>query len=192
MTAQISDDFIYKQRQWNIAGISEGHLFDPAVFKLKLKVASTACWRGFQAVYSVVDRRLIVTKLTVSLVHPQKPPVLNGVTGEKSDIDFVGNTKYESLNYPLEYTGGVLIASGFIQEMYVHMGYHPAWKYRDVHELVFKLGELIYEADRSAAVAEMREKILASEKERKRYFAPERVDVNDFVARSFNQRYKLG
>ena len=45
------------------------------------------------------------------------------------------------------------LADGFIQNLYVHMGFHPAWKYREVHELLFEDGRLLHAQDRSAAMA---------------------------------------
>lgn len=35
-----------------------------------------------------------------------------------------------------------MLGRDFIKELYVHMGFHPAWKYREVHELVFEDGVL--------------------------------------------------
>ena len=45
------------------------------------------------------------------------------------------NNQYADVNYPIAYTGGLLLARGFIQKLYEHMGFHPAWKYEQVIEL---------------------------------------------------------
>lgn len=47
---------------------------------------------------------------------------------------------YEFKDVPL--SGGLLLGEGFIQELYVHMGFHPAWKYLHVIELIFEGGQL--------------------------------------------------
>jgi hypothetical protein len=57
------------------------------------------------------------------------------------------------------FTGGFLIASGFMDEFYVHMGFHPAWKYKKVHELIFEKGHLVQASDKSQKIAEIRSKM---------------------------------
>ena len=49
-----------------------------------------------------------------------------------------------------------MIATDFIEEMYVHMGFAAAYSYREVHELVFEGGKLISESDRSGEMSEFR------------------------------------
>ena len=39
------------------------------------------------------------------------------------------------------------------------MGFHPAWKYEEVHELVFESGILESESDLSSRMAEIRDKV---------------------------------
>lgn len=53
----------------------------------------------------------------------------------------------------------MLLGRGFIRELYVHMGFDPAWKYEEVHELLFREGALTEAADRSAGMAALREKM---------------------------------
>ncbi|MGH2607253.1 MAG: hypothetical protein ACRDG5_11745 [Anaerolineales bacterium] len=65
--------------------------------------------------------------------------------------------RYEGLNHPLPFTGGVLAGKDFIRKLYVHMGFHPAWKFATVHELRFEAGRLTGRADRSEAMARQRE-----------------------------------
>lgn len=61
----------------------------------------------------------------------------------------------------MPFTGGLLLAQDFIRELYVHMGFHPPWKYRVVHELSFTDGRLTAERDRSAAMEEIRQRLVA-------------------------------
>lgn len=191
MTAQISDVFEYQQRCLSIAGISEGSLFEPEAFGLDLGSNCSACWRGYQAVFALSDNRLVLDKLHVWLNDPQHPPTIHGVAGESPGKVGIFNWRYDPLRCPLNYTGGVLLATGFISELYVHMGFHPAWKFREVHELIFKAGELIEASDRSEKMAEIREQIIASQKQRRATFQPDAGQIPDFVARAFDQRYRL-
>jgi hypothetical protein len=52
------------------------------------------------------------------------------------------NNHYEGLAYHLEYSGGLLLADGFLQDLYVPMAFHPAWKHETVLELIFEAGGL--------------------------------------------------
>jgi hypothetical protein len=73
-------------------------------------------------------------------------------------------TSWESLDFlcsglrePVRFSGGLLLGDDFLRDLYVHMGFHPAWKFREVHELVFEKGRVVRESDRSAEMAEFRE-----------------------------------
>lgn len=49
---------------------------------------------------------------------------------------------YEFKDVPIPLSGGLLLGEGFIQELYAHMGFHPAWKCLHVIELIFEGGQL--------------------------------------------------
>ncbi|MCB9925533.1 MAG: hypothetical protein H6822_25510 [Planctomycetaceae bacterium] len=199
MTAQINDRFRHDGIEFSVAGISEGELFDPAVLDLKPSMASTACWRGYQVVYSVLDRHLVVANLHVKLLEEEvdgyirkEGPPINGVspTGPAEGYDFFNN-HYEGINYHLEYTGGLLLAHGFIEQLYVHMGFHPAWKYERVIELLFENGVLVNEFDHSERMAEIREMILESRTGEEDREMPTRDEIRAFVERAFDRKYRL-
>src|SRR5262249_28106356 len=135
------------------AGINGEGLFDPAEHGMKPVGISTACWRGFVCAYRVEDQALILDNLSVHLAG--SAPDLFGIRPNQ----FEAGVNYEDLSHKVPYTGGLLIAREFIKELYVHMGFHPAWKYREVHELVFENGTLIQQADRSDEMAELRHRI---------------------------------
>src|SRR5436190_13461316 len=172
MTAQINDSFRYRGAEYSLAGISEGELFDISLLDLEPAAASTACWRGYQAVFAVVHSRLVLDTLHVNLYRKgegkqrhqrEVGPVINGVTPlpAEKEFDFFNN-HYRGLNYHLEYSGGLLLADGFIRSLYVHMGFHPPWKYERVIELIFDGGILKQEFDLSEQMAEFREMVIES------------------------------
>ena len=123
MTAQINDVFRFRGREYAVAGISEGELFDPSLLDLKPVGTCTACWRGYKAVFGLSESRLVLDELHVTLLRPgegyqpQEGPAINGVkpTGPNHEHDWFNN-HYEGINYHLEYTGGLLLAVGFIKE----------------------------------------------------------------------------
>ncbi len=59
----------------------------------------------------------------------------------------------------MPFTGGLLLADGFIQQLYVHMGFHPAWEFESVVELLIESGNVVAALDRSAAMKELRDRL---------------------------------
>jgi hypothetical protein len=197
MTAQINDTFHYRECEYAIAGISEGELFDPSVLDLKPTGTCTARWRGYQAVFALSNSRLILDALHINLLKPGKDyereegPTINGVkpTGPRREHDWFNN-HYAGLQYHLEYTGGLLLADGFIRELYVHMGFHPAWKYEGVVELIFEAGILKREFDRSEQMAEIRQKFLEQVEGNDSDRMPTKDEIAQFVERAFDRSYR--
>ncbi len=97
------------------------------------------------------------------------------------------DTVYRNCTDPVPFTGGILLADGFIQELYTHMGFHPAWKYREVHELIFDKGILTEAHDRSAKMAEHRVQQAGGRPQIK---SPQ--EHLAWIADTFNLRYDWG
>ena len=199
MTAQIDDTFRYRDKDYALAGISEGELFDPALLDLKPAGTCTACWRGYQAVFALSGSRLVLHTLHVNLIkprekgyEPQVGPIINGVkpSGSREKLDWFNN-HYEALEYHFEYTGGLLLADGFIRELYVHMGFHPAWKYGSVIELIFDSGILKQDFDRSEQMAEIRQLFRERRSEADPDRRPTKEEIAQFVKRAFDRTYRI-
>jgi hypothetical protein len=195
MTAQFDDLFRYRRRKYAVSGISEGELFEPALLELEPHANCTACWRGYQAAFALTDSRLVLDELRINLnkagekgVSPSGPEI-NGVQ-PRPKRDLLFDTHYVGLNYHLEYTGGLLLADGFIERMYVHMGFHPAWKYKRVVELVFEGGILQQEFDRSEQMAEIRERFEQAQDHDQSDRMPDDDDIARFVERAFDRSYR--
>lgn len=164
MTAQISDRVNVDGRIYALAEAKGSGLFDPTEVGLHPFPSCTACWRGFVCDYAVEGDSLILSSLHVALRAPEgqqaaanAAPELNGVmpiTPEERRAGF--NVVYENLGLSVSFTGEMLIGDRFIRELYVHMGFHPAWKYRDVLRMTFEGGRLIERRDVSAEMAELR------------------------------------
>jgi hypothetical protein len=187
MTAQFSDPVEYRGRTYSIAGKNGTGLFDPAEHGMRPVGKCSACWHGFVCSYAVEGRRLLLDRLAVYLDEPA--PVLFGVPpkadeGEVPLFDVV----YEGLRHPVAYSGGLLLGRDFIRELYVHMGFHPAWKYREVHELVFQGGELVQETDRSEQVAEFRREI--ADRPLEPGNGAERAEIQRWIEKCFSQEYR--
>lgn len=194
MTAQFQDIIRYQGEDYNLVGMSEEGLFEPEQYGMQPVSTCTACWRGYIAIYAVDDRKLLLSELLVNLnpfdekaPNASAAPLLNNVDPVKmTDEHGLFEYDYRNINLPLPYTGGLLIAIGFIDELYVHMGFHPAWKYKQVHELIFEDGQLVSEADVSKKMKDVREKMKTVQAR------PERENAEDIMAwikKCFSRKY---
>jgi hypothetical protein len=161
MTAQTPDTVTWSGARWHLAGYDGAGLFDPEEHGLRPFMLSTANWRGFVCRYAFTDDRLVLDRLEIGLRDAQlaearagRGPLLGGVApaGGPEGFQFT----YEDVGLPIAYTGTLLLADGFIQELYVHMGFHPAWKYERVTELHLVGGVLERSEDVSDRYARVR------------------------------------
>jgi hypothetical protein len=185
MTAQVSDSVNATGKEYILAGINGAGLFDPTEHGMNPLGFCTACWRGFVCLYAVNEAgNLELQTLHIGLAADKIVP-FRGISPTSDGI--FGMTRYENLGLPIAYTGSLLLADGFIQSLYVHMGFHLAWKYREVQELFFEKGRLTETRDRSAEMAEIREKSTSQP------LAPPGRNENairDWVERCFRREYK--
>lgn len=165
MTAQISDIVVWQGEEYGLCGANGEGLFDPTSVGLNPVGMCTACWRGYVCHYRVADERLLLGTLAVSHGDAESGemvpgPAVHGIEPVEGEgwMDFF-NCVYEGLDLPVAYTGGLLLGSGFIEELYVHMGFHPAWKFEKATELIFADGRIEEARDLTARMAEVREKL---------------------------------
>jgi hypothetical protein len=193
MTAQFSDAVFYRNRPFSLAGVNGQGLFVPEAHGLEPQSSCSACWRGYLVGYEVADDRLRLRDLSLFAPAEEMAAARKGegkplfgvrpYVPEKSSI-----VRYDDLHHPLDFTGGLLLGDDFIDELYVHMGFHPAWKYHEVHELIFDAGRLTKAADRSAEMASLREGIDA------KGLQPSLADggegVEEWIRKSFTLDYR--
>lgn len=160
MTAQINDTFEYRGEQHDLVGIKGKGLYQPEQDGITCFMMHTACWRGWIAHYAVKDGELRLASIELQLAPDSKQPVtVLGVAPTKATER--GHLDFDVVDKRVAFTGSLLLAKDFIRELYVHMGFHPPWKYRVVHELTFEDGRLVREGDRSAGMADIRARLAA-------------------------------
>jgi hypothetical protein len=209
VTAQISDIVCYLGKRRRLAGINGFGLFNPAQHGIRTVGWCTACYRGYHCTYEVKDRSLFLAKVNLGLgpdaadaVGKLKGPKLFGKVPKRytkhgcSEDPRTGKsiTSWESSDFEVtglhemvSFTGGLLLGDDFIEEMYVHMGFHPAYKFRTVHELEFDAGRLVEEHDRSRQVAEFRQ-TLSPDSLEPPAGAP-RAELEEWIDRCFSLEY---
>lgn len=211
MTAQLSDRVEYVGTRYSVAGINGSGLFNPEEHGIKPASVSTACWRGYHCNYAVADNTLWLRTVYVGLglqdrqkaklgkgplLFAQVPSRYNrggeSVSSRNANLseDWVSSDyRYEGLNEAVAFTGGLLIGDQFIREMYVHMGFHPAYKFETVLELVFESGQLVKATDCSDKMAEFRAMLKDCE------LQPDpragREEVMSWIKQCFSLDYKL-
>ena len=207
MTAQVNDTVVYSDQEFSLAGINGDGLFEPDQIGLEVTMISTACWRGFYCTYTVIDQALFLTQLVAGLTDSDRAlaergegPTYFGTKPQRDKYEYVdlsgkkgsdwAEWYFAGFQHPIRFTGGLLIADGFIQEMYVHMGFHPAYKYREVHELIFAEGVLQSATDRSQEMAKYR-KMVADKPQGPVDPADEKA-IEGWIEQAFSRDYRLG
>lgn len=153
MTAQIHDSILLQGQKFSMVGANGNGLFNPLDYDLRPVPSVTSCWRGYVCEYKTVHNQLILNTLQVNLEG--QGPQINGAAPSFAKAMF--NNSYNALNLPIDFTGEILAADQFIHALYVHMGFHPAWKYERVYELLISHGNVLDTKEISEQMARMRE-----------------------------------
>jgi hypothetical protein len=195
MTAQINDTCFHRKIDFAVAGISGSGLFDPAAMGIRPVSTCTACWRGYVAHYSILDGELFLTSLHIGLeqgdairARAGKGPELFGVLPTRGGL---AGFLYKGFQSRIPFSGGLLLANDFIRELYVHMGFHPPWKYKEVRELIFDAGRVTDEFDRSAEMAAARRNFIdETARSGKGFDVPTGGDIEAWIENCFSRDYK--
>ena len=157
MTAKTSERVRLEDQEFALAGVDGRGLFDPRDHGIVTHSITSACGRGFVSTYEVSEDRLWLIHLRIGF-HGREAPVVFGVKPEREE----GELSYYGygLKRPVDFTGGFLLGRDFVREMYVHMGFHRAYTYRIVKEILFEEGRVLERIDRSDEMAETRKALL--------------------------------
>lgn len=184
MTGQVTDSFRYNGEEFSLVGINGRGLYTPADFGMRTRMASTACWRGYQMFYDCVNGEMI---LDTMLANPIEIKPVNGVKPRISKGSFFFECAYENIGLKTKFTGKILLGKDFIQEMYVHMGFQSPESYKTVIELEVKRGDVTKVTDLSTRMAERR---LAGRSKPTAPSTMEDDDVSDWIEDRFSQDYE--
>lgn len=189
MTAQISDVIIYENERYDITGLTNDIPFILESYGLAPVGKSSGCYRGFQRIFIVQENQLQISGLNLNenlTPENMESPVIFGikpVSGKRKTRSLMFNKKYTDLNSLIEYSGAILIGKDFIHELYTHMGFHPAWKYKKVIELTFEKGILTSISDLTEKIEEKQRGFTNNEEMMKR------LKPDKWIEDSFNQKY---
>ncbi|MHA1213591.1 MAG: hypothetical protein ACTSSH_14180 [Candidatus Heimdallarchaeota archaeon] len=137
MTAQIPDFVIFKKQNYSLVGIRGEGFFDPKNYGLNVTAASTACYRGYTLTFNCINDEILLDEILFN-ARANDLVEINGIKPEK----YTGQLKaffshiYKNLQFKIGFTGELIIAREFIDEMYVHMGYQKPKSFRVVFRLI--------------------------------------------------------
>ena len=200
MTAQITDGFYYNNEEWTLIATSKKFGFDPKKHGLEPVSPSTACWDGYYCDYSI-DDSLKLKNLFICLgwpgfpfqydetkEGPEYPELLGKQVSIVEDDGYYHNfDHYYALDYPMNFSGKILLGKNFMSGYYIHMGYQQAWAYENVKEFVFKNGKLVEINDYSDKVQKLREDINKDPD----FFDKMHNNIPEFVNNSFSKDYEI-
>lgn len=144
MTAQIADRFLFNKEYYSLIGIKGGSLPTPKSFGMESEMMTTACYRGYHALYELTEKELILREFTLNEPHRKYLPI----DGIKPVVTEYYGT-YENLNLIVDFTGKIRLAKDFLREFYVHMGYQKASAYETVYDITIENGQIILIRNRS-------------------------------------------
>ena len=183
----------WRDRTWALVGIDGEGLFDPTALGIEPQMLHTAAWRGYICTYEVADDELRLARLEIGFDQATQersvagdPPVIGDARPTRQGTGHAW--LYDGADLPVPFTGGLRLGHGFIPELYVHMGFAPAWKFEEVHELRFEAGCLVGATDESAEMRRQREQAVEGELAPPRSSGVERI--TDWIRSTFDRTYK--
>src|SRR5262245_7836915 len=113
MTAQINDTFFYRGEEYNIAAIQGQRLLKPQDFGMEPEALHTACWRGYYCEYKLEGGEFFLAQMTMLEKDNNYVPIQD-ISPEIKDHE----ATYKGLRVKVPFTGRMLLAKDFIDEMY--------------------------------------------------------------------------
>ncbi len=148
MTAQVPDFVLLQGVEFALAGVNDEGLFVAEAHGITPSMISTACWRGYICWYAVPNQGLILDRLVPGAAStPDDQDIeaghqLLGRSAHRNEAGpFQGCLDLQDLALPVLFSGGLLLSTGFVASTYVHMGFHPAWRYESVAEFCSRKAE---------------------------------------------------
>jgi len=165
MTAQISDTFIFKGEEYSLIGIEGSGLNLPLVFGMIPEEMSTACYRGYYATYELTEKAMLyLREMTLRARGGEYLPIEGVMPDEKGNkktenslyLDDIMSRTYRDLDVRVMFSGRIRLATGFIQDLYIHMGFQKASSFKTVYDITLKYGKIFEIKDRSKDMEQKR------------------------------------
>lgn len=160
MSAQLPDRIIFQNREYDIISFSPHKLFDPAPWGLEPSSPHRACLRGTLATFAVKENILHLQDLRY---WTHRSPLLGLGAGKMIREEEAGECPgylYQGINAVIPWSGQLVLGRSFFWPLLLPRGFQPAWKYKEVMQLVFEEGSLRAFGDMSKKIARVRAEVL--------------------------------
>lgn len=160
MSAQLPDRLLFQGREYDVISSVPSKLFDPAQWGLEPVSPHGSCLRGTIATYKVDDESLYLKDLRY-WTH-QDPPVclLGGKAIKDRHSGECPEYFYEGINVRIPWNGQIVLGRSFLWPLLLPRGFQPAWKYKEVMQLLFVDGSLHAFGDISKKLARIRADVM--------------------------------
>jgi hypothetical protein len=165
LTAQIPNWVTYKGEKYSLIGLRGDWLPAPQDFGITPSVPHTACYRGYIAGFELNESGFFLQELTVwrscQGADVRFPPI-NSVLPRTGYADESGRktpdnqAAYSGLCVPVPFTGTLRLASGFVEDFYIHQGFQKASAFETVLDVTLVEGRCVKIEDRSEEAAQRR------------------------------------
>ena len=194
MTAQSANIVVFKEQEFSLIGFTNEGLAKPQDYGINPIMSSTACWRGYITKYEISDdSKFTLKEVLVKTNNEDEPKLINGISPESPNSKFMKrmfNNIYLNINLQIDYSGFVLVGNDFIRQLYVHMGFHPAWKYRNVFELEIDRGKVISIRNFGKEMENYRSLIIEENEKKINSTSPRKDEIEKWVKQTFDQKYQ--
>jgi len=179
MTAQIQNSISFDDKKYSIIALQNELDFEPTTYGIDVDTGCSMCWRGYYCIFGIEKEQLVLKNWHILSKSKDEPPIIEKVQAVRKN----GMWYYTEMNYQMQYSGGMVIGTGFIEKYYIHMGYQKVYAYETVIELIFENGKLVEKIDHSEMFENVRNTIDVQHRELKDH-------IFENIGKMFSLRYE--
>ncbi len=160
MSAQLPDRFLFQGQEYDIISTAPSKLFDPAQWGLDPVSPHGACLRGTIATFTVKEESLFLKDLRCWTRQLPPDHLVEAKTVKDVHAGECPEYFYEGINALIPWGGKIVLGRAFLWPLLLPRGFQPAWKYKEVMQLLFEEGNLRAYGDVSKKVARLRADVM--------------------------------
>lgn len=160
MSAQLPDRFLFQGREYDIISASPSPLFDSAKWGLEPISPHGACLRGTIATFHVKEDSLYLNDLRYWTRQTPPPSIVAGKLSRDENAEGCPGYLYEGISAMIPWSGEIVLGCAFLWPLLLPRGFQPAWKYKEVVQLLFAGGILQAFGDVSKKIARLRSDVM--------------------------------